>query len=43
LPDGSFIIPENDDDDYIDDMYEHANIIGGVANNCFDGSWYDAE
>ena len=43
LPDGSFVLPENDDDEYIDDMYEHANIIGGVADNCFDGNWYDAE
>lgn len=43
LPDGSFIIPENDDDEYVDDMYEHANIIGGVADNCFGGSWFDAE
>ena len=43
LPDGTFVVPENDEDDYADDMYEHANIIGGVADNCFDGNWMDAE
>ena len=43
LPDGTFVIPENDDDDYLDDMYEHANIIDGVADNCFEGSFSQAE
>ena len=43
LPDGTFVIPENDDDDYLDDMYEHANIIDGVADNCFEGSFSRAE
>ena len=43
LPDGTFVVPENDDDAYLDDMYEHANIIGGVADNCFDGDWFQAE
>ena len=43
LPDGTFVLPENDDEDYVDDMYEHANIIGGVADNCFDENWMEAE
>lgn len=43
LPDGTFVIPENDNDDYLDDMYEHANIIDGVADNCFNGSFSQAE
>ena len=43
LPDGTFVLPENDNDDYLNDMYEHANIIGGVADNCFDGKWFQAE
>ena len=41
LPDGTFVVPENDG--YGEDMYEHANIIAGVADNCFDENWLDAE
>ena len=41
LPDGEFIIPENEE--YDGDLYEHANIIAGVAENCFNDNWMDAE
>lgn len=40
LPTGEFIKPTNEN---YDDDYEHANIIEGVAENCFDGNWMDAE
>mgnify|MGYP003301512648 CR=1 FL=1 len=40
LPTGEFVAPENDD---YDDYGEHANIIAGVAENCFNDNWYKAE
>lgn len=41
LPTGEFIVPENEE--YEDDIGEHANIIAGIAENCFDDDWMAAE